>query len=239
MVIGDGLIARCLQSFAENDEYLIFASGVSNSNESNKEAYLREFNLLKSSYANHPDKIFVYFSTVSVFDPSIQDKEYILHKKKIEEHIANHFHKFLIFRLPNVIGFSNNPHTLMNFFFRKIKANEKVTLLQHAKRYLLDINDVQTIITSILLQKLLPVNYAYNINLYPAISVIDIFRILCEELSLSCPFEIIEGGSEYSINYNELLNLIENKQIPLSFQYISTEEYLKNMIKKYYYGRNL
>jgi hypothetical protein len=70
-------------------------------------------------------------------------------------------------------------------------------------------------------------------------AVTDIFQILCKELSLSCPFEIIEGGTEYSINYSELLNLIENKQIPLSFQYASTEEYLKNMIKKYYYGRNL
>ncbi len=125
MVIGDGLIARCLQSFAENDQYLIFASGVSNSNENNEAAYLREFNLLKSYYANHPDKIFVYFSTVAVLDPSIQNKKYILHKKKIEKHIAHHFHKFLIFRLPNVVGLSNNPHTLMNFFLEKSKQMKK------------------------------------------------------------------------------------------------------------------
>lgn len=239
MVIGNGFIAQSLQVFKDNHDLIIFASGVSNSNEKNLSAYTKELNLLKSFLMHYPEKIFVYFSTLAVFDPSLQNSEYIKHKKNIEHFISRNAARYFIFRLPNVVGFSNNPHTLLNFFFNKIIRKEKVTVYKQAKRYLLDITDMQTIITSILIRKLLPVNHSYNINLYPAIAAIDIFNTFCKELSVECPYEIIDGGSDYSLNYDEMLRLIENKQLPLSLEFDTTEEYLKKMIKKYYYGRNL
>lgn len=239
MVIGNGFIAQALQIFKDNSEFVIFASGVSNSNEKNLSAYAKEFNLLNSFLIQHPDKIFVYFSTLAVFDPNLQNSEYIKHKKKTEQFISNNAARFFIFRLPNIVGFSNNPHTLLNFFFNKIIRKEKVTIYTHAKRYLLDITDMQTIITSVLLRQLLPINRVYNINLYPAIGALDIFKIFCKELSLDCPYEMIDGGGNYSVPFDETMRLIENKQLPLSLKFDTTEEYLKNMIKKYYYGRNI
>ena len=64
MIVGNGLIANL---FRENDSenVVFFASGVSNSLETDKSAFLREENLLRKTLEENPEKIFIYFSTVS------------------------------------------------------------------------------------------------------------------------------------------------------------------------------
>lgn len=102
MVIGNGFIAQALQIFKDNSEFVIFASGVSNSNEKNLSAYAKEFNLLNSFLIQHPDKIFVYFSTLAVFDPNLQNSEYIKHKKKQNSLFLTTLQDSLFFACPTL-----------------------------------------------------------------------------------------------------------------------------------------
>ncbi len=65
MVIGNGLIGNIFK-LVDSDNYLIFASGVSNSMENNDGEFNREFDLLKSHI--NTNKKFIYFSTVNIND---------------------------------------------------------------------------------------------------------------------------------------------------------------------------
>jgi hypothetical protein len=82
MVIGNGMVAIRFESYKTNDEFLIFASGVSNSKNINPEVYERELILLQRSIQENREKIFVYFSTCSIYDPEEENSKYVLHKSK-------------------------------------------------------------------------------------------------------------------------------------------------------------
>jgi hypothetical protein len=55
MVIGNGAIAKSFMGLNHND-LCVFASGVSNSKEENKESYDREFDLLEKTIRENNDK---------------------------------------------------------------------------------------------------------------------------------------------------------------------------------------
>ena len=61
MIVGNGLIANL---FRENDRenVVFFASGVSNSLETDKSAFLREENLIRKTIKENPNKIFIYLT---------------------------------------------------------------------------------------------------------------------------------------------------------------------------------
>jgi len=141
MIVGNGLIAS---AFIRNDfhspDHVIFASGVSNSTETNPDCYQREISLIR----DYIDKstTFVYFSTTSIFDPTRQDSYYIKHKKLVEDLIREEAASFLIVRLSIMIGHSTNPHTLINYLVNAIKEQRPVELHANACRHLLDIDDL-------------------------------------------------------------------------------------------------
>lgn len=145
MVVGNGMLAREFNAFDEDDDFLIFASGVSNSQEKDPAAFDRELKLLLS-YKNQNKKL-IYFSTISVYDPELTTTDYIKHKLRIENIIANEFPKYIIFRLPQLVGKTDNPHTLCNFLYNKIIAGETITVFENACRYLMDVSDVGKILS--------------------------------------------------------------------------------------------
>ena len=66
MVVGNGMIANRFMSYKDDDDVIIFASGVSNSKDIVEENFVREFQLLHQTVKNNADKTLVYFSTCSV-----------------------------------------------------------------------------------------------------------------------------------------------------------------------------
>lgn len=139
MIIGNGLLAR---AFMPHDlgGATIFASGVSNSAETDPLAFRRESDLLDLSLQNARDR-FVYFSTTSILDPERQDSGYVAHKRAMEAKVlASSDH--LVLRLPQVVGRTRNPHTLTNFLAAKISAGEQFSVWRQATRCLLDVDDV-------------------------------------------------------------------------------------------------
>ena len=81
MIYGNGLIAKSFIKYKKNSKYIFFASGVSNSQETNKFKYTKEIKLLKKILLNKKNnQIFIYFSSCSIFDPSKKNSLYVIAK---------------------------------------------------------------------------------------------------------------------------------------------------------------
>ena len=115
MVIGNGMVAKRFGSYKINDQFLIFASGVSNSKNINPGVYERELILLQRSIKENPEKILVYFSTCSIYDPGEENSKYVLHKRQIEELIQKDQKHFYVFRVSNLVGHSRKSKYYIKF----------------------------------------------------------------------------------------------------------------------------
>ena len=116
-VVGNGDIASVLP---DREDRLYFVSGVSNSTETRKEAFLREVHLLKEqSNKRH----IVYFSSLATFE---KDSPYYQHKRGMEQ-LIKQFPHYTIIRLGN-IAWGNNPNTLINGFKNKINNGETLEI---------------------------------------------------------------------------------------------------------------
>src|SRR5947209_2533395 len=120
MVIGNGLVARQFKGHSENNDFLILASGLANSKSTDDADYKREFDLFKKSIAENKEKTFLYFSTCSINYPEESKSAYVAHKKNIEQYISGNVSQYTIFRASNLVGKSNNPNTVLNFFVNNI-----------------------------------------------------------------------------------------------------------------------
>lgn len=141
MIIGKGLLAKTLER-NDSEELLIFASGVSNSLETNPLEFQREINLLEEKLAENPNKKLIYFSSCSIHDPSKSDSLYVLHKLRIEKLISRTCSSYLIMRVGNAVGKGGNPTTLINYLKNAIENNNKITLYNKAKRILVGVDDI-------------------------------------------------------------------------------------------------
>jgi len=127
MIIGRGTIASVLP---DREDLLFFASGVSNSSETNESEYDREINLLLDQDKNAH---LVYFSTLSLFYNSTR---YTQHKKYMEELIKKRFKRYTIMRLGSPTWGSNENH-LVAYFRGKLKRGEPFQIWD-TERYVLE-----------------------------------------------------------------------------------------------------
>lgn len=114
MIVGNGDIAKTL---IDKPDVTYFASGVSNSQETDWFKYQREANLLLSQ--NKYTRL-VYFSSLSMY---YVDSHYTRHKKRMEELIKRTFPSYTIIRIGN-ITWGNNPNTLINNIKYSLKENK-------------------------------------------------------------------------------------------------------------------
>lgn len=142
MIIGNGLLARAFSSHAHDDGVVVFASGVSNSNETRTEEFTRERQLLELALAEECK--LVYFSSCGVTDAHEAERPYIRHKRRMESLVLASREGYVL-RLPQVVGRTDNPHTLTNFLRDRISNGERFTVWTHAERNLIDIEDVVAI----------------------------------------------------------------------------------------------
>lgn len=222
MIIGKGLIAT---QFIEEDreDVIFFASGVSNSSETRKEEFLREQLLVEETLEKNPNKLFVYFSTCSIYDSSKYNSPYVLHKLHMEEIIKEYASKYLILRVSNAVGKGGNPNLLMNYIYSQISSDKELIIHQNATRNLIDVEDVKNITLSYLknndFNKI--VNVAYIENFY----IQEIVEAFEENLKLKSNKVIEDKGEHYSIDVREL-NYI--------FNALNKQKYLNQIINKYY-----
>ncbi|MFV0149534.1 NAD-dependent epimerase/dehydratase family protein [Empedobacter falsenii] len=222
MIVGKGLIASQFND-VDREDVIFFASGVSNSSETKNEEFLREQNLIEDTIRLNSDKLFIYFSTCSIYDSSKYNSPYVLHKLHIEEVIKQNTTNYLILRISNAVGIGGNPNLLMNYLYRQIIMNQQLNVHQHATRNLIDVEDVKDItlqyIQSNRWNRIVNVAYAEN---YFIPEIVEAF----EEILQKPAMKLMENkGEHYSIDIHEL-------QYQFSIQ--DKEAYLNNLIRKYY-----
>ncbi|HET7115939.1 MAG TPA: hypothetical protein VFI29_05585, partial [Hanamia sp.] len=128
MTIGRGLLANALEEMDE-DKYLFYANGISNSILENIPRNNFEIKEIKEIAKKEEDKLFIYFSTSQVNSKANHHRAYVKHKLYLEDFIADHFANYLIIRTTNLVG--NNPwntHTLFNYLYNAITVNQQITV---------------------------------------------------------------------------------------------------------------
>jgi len=222
MIIGNGLIANAFRD-ADREDVVFFASGVSNSLETKAENFLREENLVKETIQKFTDKLFVYFSTCSIYDSSKNESPYVNHKLNMEHLIATNCPHYIIARVSNAVGNGGNPNLLMNYIHRSIQNGDKITIHKNAKRNLIDVEDLKNILIHIIEKE--ERNKIYNLAYLDNFSITDIVSTFERVLGKEAIKETLDMGESYSID----VHLIES-----CFKERKTEVYLENLVQKYY-----
>lgn len=225
MIVGSGLIAKAFQSrkSADCNKTVIFASGVSNSSERDVSAFAREKLLLRDTLLKHDGDKIIYFSTCSIEDPELKHSPYCKHKMEMEN-LVRTSSDFSIFRLPQVVGKTSNPHTLTNFIYNQIKSGCEFKVWLNAKRCLIDVEDVVSIVTTLIHRNIDTVNIASPFS----ISILDLVKIFEMVLEKNANYSIVEAGGAYLIDTDLALSVAS------SIGVLFDENYVEKVIRKYY-----
>ena len=225
MIVGNGLIASLFTDI-DSENIIFFASGVSNSSETNLEQFQREENLVLKTLEQSNDKLFIYFSTCSIYDSSKTNSPYVIHKLHMEEIVKSTAAKFLILRVSNVVGKGGNPNLLMNYLVRSVENQETINVHTKATRNLIDAEDVKNLTLQFIKDQ--NFNKIYNLAYLQNYSVIEILEILEKKYQKKLNLNLIKSGSGYQINIPE----VENYFLENGLQ--NKESYLCNILEKYY-----
>lgn len=218
MIIGRGLIASALQEFTTSNNLLMFASGVSDSTETDHYAFRREAKLVEQAIREHPGRLLVYFSTYSIEDDSLKMRPYTLHKLAMEQLITGTSDNFLICRLSNIVGLGGNKRTIFNFLFQNILHQRPITVWKNATRNLLDVDDMKAVLRYLIAQgrRNATVNIA-NPNSY---SVTDIIERIERQLGRKLVGRYINRGRAVSINIDDTIDAINALDRDFSIAYV-------------------
>jgi nucleoside-diphosphate-sugar epimerase len=227
MVVGRGTMAKAFAELADDKHFLIFASGVANSKETLQSEFDRELNLLEENITKHKDLHFVYFSTCSIYDLEESNSPYVKHKLFIEQLIKEKCPVYNIFRVSNVVGFTNNTTTIFNYLVNNIKNQVHFKLWANAYRNILAVDDIRKIATFLLKNKEFanktinianPQNYAVTY----LVEEIEIF------LQISAQYELINRGVLFKIDTTQIETLFP--KLGLYF----TDKYVQQLLRTYY-----
>ncbi len=223
MTIGNGLIANGID--IASNKVLLFASGVSNSNETNPDNFSREKELLMKTIKNNPNKIFIYISSCYV-ENSLDNREYYTHKFRMEEIVQTSVSKYYIFRLPQVVGKSSNKNTLFNFLIYKIDNNIQFNIWTCTKRNLIDIDDVNKIVNYIIRNNIY-INNTINIASPYNYSILEIVNKIEKLLGKKAIYKKQPRGHAYKIDISK----IDKFFLELNLGFDKT--YLDRLVLKY------
>jgi nucleoside-diphosphate-sugar epimerase len=192
MVIGNGMLATAFKDYNTDENIVIFASGVSNSKANTNSEFDREYQLLKNTVDLYSDKILVYFSTVSMYDPDSCHSPYVKHKVKMEKYIHSASKQYYIFRISQIIGKANNG-TLINFLLDSIINDKEFELWTGVTRNLIAIADVVKIVSYFIDQRI-HLNQIINIANVANIQVLAIVKILEKILGKKALYHLKNKG---------------------------------------------
>lgn len=225
MIVGNGLIANAFKEF-DREDVVFFASGVSNSLENDKTQFQREEDLIRKTISEKPDKLFVYFSTCSIYDSSKNTSLYVSHKLNMEHIVASECSKYLIARVSNAVGKGGNQNTLINYLIHSIKNQIEIKVYTDATRNQIDVYDVAQIVLRLIDDNQLNriVNVAYVSNY----SILEIIELVEEFLGKKGNLILEKKGQGYSIDIPDAMEYFKHNEL------LDREKYLKVILDKYY-----
>lgn len=226
MVVGNGMIAKEFMSYSSIDGIIIFASGVSDSTNTDIHAFDREFKLISDTVNYNSDKLFVYFSTCSIYDSSMQHSPYVQHKIRMENYIRDQQPQYIIFRLSNPIGYTNNTHTVVNYFINSITRQQQFEIWKNASRNIIDIDDMFLICNEIIQEKLF-INSIVNIGNPQNYTVVHIINCIENHFGITGNYVEIDkgGGPVINTGLDELYT-----KLNINFD----KDYFPKLLQKYF-----
>lgn len=225
-VIGHGFLGKAFSKKKLKEKVIFFTSGVSNSNCISEKQFNRERKKILNLKIKK-DELLIYFSTCGIYDPSRNKKKYFKHKVDMEYLIKKNFTKFLIIRLPELIGKNNNKKTLVNNIYYNLLSNKKIFLFNGSKRNLIHIEDVVNLTTKLIRKKIS--NIIINLANTRFILPIDLLKIFEKILNKKAKFKVINVNKKsWYINLTKIKNLIPK------YNSIFNKNYIETSIKKNY-----
>jgi UDP-2-acetamido-2,6-beta-L-arabino-hexul-4-ose reductase len=226
LIIGNGLIANSFKErYKDDDKVLIFASGVSNSNEQSIDQFNREEILLKEALQSNPSSTFVYFSSCDVLNE--QKRKYFIHKLNMEALVKKGAKTFNIIRLPQVVGSTTNKNTIINFLINKIKSSSEFIVWKNVSRNFIDVDDVVAIVDYLIGHSIYP-NKVSNVASTVQYPILDVITIL---------ENFLNKKADYAIENSEFNLLVDVDPLAFVFSELNiTFEggYLLKLLHKYY-----
>jgi nucleoside-diphosphate-sugar epimerase len=225
VIVGNGTLAQAFIDSDQNwDEYIILASGVSNSLEVREESYQREKDLINSFLGEK--RTVVYFSTASIYDPQKSTSIYVQFKKEIEDYILQSFAKSIVLRLPIVLGTHNNPNQLLGYIRSCLAQDKELTIYKYATRYFFDVRDVPKATLQIAenMQHLGLRTKAINVGFQNQITMAEVAGIIAEKFP-KAKINLVEKGDSYLVDFSDFEHLVSTKD------YISSDAI--QLVKKY------
>lgn len=228
MIIGSGLLALAFSpTFATRPDICIYAAGVSNSSCNDPAEFERErVRLTEALRQNTAADVFVYFSTCSILDPESAQMPYVQHKLAMEDLVARH-PGHLVLRLPQVVGKTPNPHTLLNFLHARISRSESFPLWIKARRNIIDVADVAAIGTCLIQDRTLR-NETLNLAAPTSYALPDIVRALENCVGKHAIYKPLDRGGEYPIDIQAIQPALAASGVKFG------PNYLERVIEKYY-----
>jgi nucleoside-diphosphate-sugar epimerase len=199
VIIGSGLLATSLSKL-RHENSVLFASGVSDSRQVNEIEFERERELLLKSLKNTGTSEFFYFSTCSIFDPSLTQSRYIGHKKRMEDIVLSKPSGRVI-RLPNLVGPKGNPANLINYLTNSIKHSYPIEIQRYATRYLLGVDEMNTLFQGIVdhgnQKPVTSLTPPKNIKVTKVVSIIESI------LGVQAITKLTESGIAYEVDFSD------------------------------------
>lgn len=225
MVIGNGLISSAfINDYQFDDEVIIFASGVSNSLETDPVSFKREELLLQETIQKYPHKKIIYFT--SFIDTSIKKIKYAQHKYNMGKIIKKSGLPYIILKLPQIMGKGGNPNNLLNYIIKNIISNNEICVYKNTYKAIIDVNDVKAVI-DILVKKWGIYNLEIGFSYIEKLLVEDIIKILEDHLNKKANIKFVESipydFPEKSLFAKKFIEMLE----------IEESGYTEKIIKKY------
>ena len=226
MIIGSGLLAHAFEPyFGASTDVLVFASGVSNSLETRDEEFAREHALLCQSLADQVPRL-VYFGSCGVATAEAGSTAYMKHKQRMESTVLA-APGGLVLRLPQVVGRTENHHTLTNFLRDRIASGEHFTVWSHAERNLIDIDDIAAIGAALALE-MSEEPLAISIAAEKSLPMREIVNIFERVLGKRANYSLADKGAAMDIDTARIREVSTRLGINLG------EGYVEDVVRKYY-----
>ncbi|MBT8587048.1 hypothetical protein G6675_01985 [Polynucleobacter paneuropaeus] len=228
MIIGSGLIASSFLKYSTDiSDAIIYAAGISNSQSINLNEYLRDRCALENTLERiDGNSLFVYISSCSIQGKEApQESLYIKHKRDLEKLVMQRSN-YIIFRLPQVAGFSRNPYTLLNYIYSSIMKKNVMNIKKNVYRNIIDVEDVTRIVTRII--KNYQVSSTINIANPESTHILDIISEMENILNKKALYKIVDGSDLFMIDTSIMKMFLDKNDILLN------DKYLFKVLNKYY-----
>ncbi|MBF6606038.1 MAG: NAD-dependent epimerase/dehydratase family protein [Chloroflexi bacterium] len=217
-VIGNGLLARAFASASvTSPDATICAAGVADSQSSDVVAFRREQSILRdlAHRARAGDSVLVYFSGAPVYgdatglrvetSQATPETPYGRHKLECESLVADSGARFLVLRLPNVVGPSGHPNQLIPSLVAQTLSGS-VVIRTDATRDLLDVDDLVTIVAALLRRGVC--NSVLNVASGVSTPVPRLVDVIAETLGTSPSVVSAERGDSQQFSTTKVRGLL-------------------------------